>query len=93
MDNLARNCMLAKQAGMSYGKWKALQPIVPYEKKEVIPEGWIKCEYCGNPFKPAPRQRFCEMYCRQQAYAERKLEKQREYYHKRQKERKGNRNE
>ena len=69
MDRLARNAMLARQAGLSYGKWKALQPIVPVEKKP-IPEGWKECERCGKPFKPGPRQRFCELYCRVQAYEE-----------------------
>lgn len=65
MDNLARNCMLAKQANMSYGKWKALQPIVPYEKKEVIPEGWKKCLRCGKVFKPSKNaQKYCDIWCR-----------------------------
>lgn len=71
MDNLARNCMLAKQAGMSYGKWKALQPIVPIEKKEVIPEDWKKCEYCGKQYMPYRKsQKYCEMYCQKEAYKE-----------------------
>ena len=26
MDNLTRDCILARRAGMSYGKWKAAQP-------------------------------------------------------------------
>lgn len=71
MDSLAKNAMLAKQAGLSYGKWKALQPIVPIVKKTTIPEGWKKCEYCGTHFKPHKGQRFCQVYCRQQAYKQR----------------------
>lgn len=74
MDNLARNAMLAKQAGLSYGKWKALQPIVPIVKKKEIPKGWKTCEHCGKIFKTKKAQRFCEVYCRQQAYAKRKVQ-------------------
>lgn len=69
MDNLARNAMLAKQAGMSYGKWKSLQPRVEVEKKP--PEGWIPCEYCGKYFKPTMNKRFCEMACQRKSYDER----------------------
>lgn len=69
MDKLAINAMLAKQAGMSYGKWKAMQPII--EKPEV-PDGWKRCEYCGKGFKPVSRKRFCDVHCRERAYNERK---------------------
>jgi hypothetical protein len=62
--------MLARQAGMTYGKWKAMQPRVDIEKP-TIPDGWKACEYCGKAFKPVQGKRFCEEYCRQQAYYER----------------------
>ena len=63
MDSLTKNAIEAKQAGMSYGKWKAMQP--QQEKQdEKIPDGWIKCLHCGKPFKPTPNQKFCEYYCR-----------------------------
>jgi hypothetical protein len=62
--------MLAKQAGMSYGKWKAMQPRVEIDE-HTIPEGWTTCEYCGKAFKPYHRKRFCDMDCRKNAYAER----------------------
>ena len=81
MDRLARNAMLAKQAGMSYGQWKALQPIVPVEKMEMKepPKGWIKCEYCKKPFKPFnSMQKYCEVYCRERGYYEKRSENQRE---------------
>ena len=81
MDNLARNAMLAKQAGMSYGKWKAMQPIVKVEQKP-IPEGWRKCEYCGKPFKPVQGKRFCEMDCRKEAYRKRENAIKKEYMRK-----------
>lgn len=66
MDNLARDAMLAKQAGMSYGQWKATQTVVV--KPKGIPDGWIPCEYCGKHFKPKTRvHKFCEIGCREQA--------------------------
>lgn len=70
MDNLDRDVKLARQAGMSYGRWKALQiPVVP-EKK--IPEGWLICAYCGKPFKPRSRrrQKYCEQFCMKLANCE-----------------------
>ena len=68
MDNLARNAMLARQAGMSYGKWKAMQEPVKVENKP-IPKGWKKCEGCGKVFKPNDvRQRFCDVTCRTETY-------------------------
>ena len=69
MDNLARNAMLAKQAGMSYGQWKALQPRVEYKKKPE--EGMKKCPYCGNYFKPRKNNIYCDPYCQKRAQAER----------------------
>ena len=64
MDNLARNAMLAKQAGMSYGKWKAMQEPAPIKKQE-IPEGWKKCPGCGKAFEPHDvRQIYCDALCR-----------------------------
>ena len=83
MDRLARNAMLAKQSGMSYGKWKAMQPIVPIEKKK-LPDGWAECKACGRPFKPLTKQqRYCEPGCRNSAYRERCNALKREYYRKR----------
>ena len=88
MDRLARNAMLAKQANMSYGKWKAMQPIVPVEKKAESQEGWIKCAYCGKAFKPHnPQQKYCEYACRERGYAEKESEIQRKYREKRKAER------
>ena len=68
MDNLARNAMLARQAGMSYGQWKAMQQPVKIEK--AVPDGWIVCENCGKAFKPKTKrpQRFCNCVCQKQTY-------------------------
>ena len=67
MDNIARNAMLAKQAGVSYGKWMAMQEPVKVTEKS-IPEGWVKCECCGKPFKKSHGKRFCDIECRRKAY-------------------------
>ena len=69
MDRLARNAMLARQANMSYGKWKAMQPIVEVDK-DAVPEGWRVCEWCGKAFKPKTKkkQRFCDFVCQRYAY-------------------------
>lgn len=78
MDNLAMNAMLAKEAGMSYGQWKALQPVVKLEK--TIPEGWEPCEYCGKLFKKSKGKRFCEIGCRTAAYRQKANAQCADYY-------------
>lgn len=71
MDKLARNAMLARQKGMSYGQWMALQPVVQVEK--TIPEGWRACERCGKPFDGKNKtRRFCDVICQREAYFEKK---------------------
>ena len=75
MDNLARNAMLARKAGMTYGKWKALH----YNPEEFVPpkpkrsEYERICEWCGHQFlvKSNRVQKFCQYYCRQEAQKER----------------------
>ena len=79
MDNLAREAMLARQAGMSYGKWKALQPPQEERPKE-LPKGWKKCECCGKPFKMRQGKRFCEIDCRTKAYEARRRIMNADYY-------------
>ena len=71
LDNLARNAMLAKQSGLSYGRWKAMQPPQKEEPKE-IPEGWRECEYCGKLFKKFSGKRFCDVGCWEKSYKARK---------------------
>ncbi len=71
MDRLARNAMLARQAGMTYGKWKAMQPRVEV-KKPAIPDGWRPCVHCGKAFKGKNGKRFCDDACRRTAYEKRK---------------------
>ena len=74
-DKLARENAQAIAAGMSYGKWKAMQPVVAVDPK-VIPDGWKRCEYCGKLFKGAVNKRFCDYYCRTESYNERMRKEQ-----------------
>ena len=72
MDNLARDAMAASNAGMSYGKWKALQenkPIKPSQEKDFYAEFKKKCEWCGTEFMFSRKtQRFCSMHCYHKDY-------------------------
>lgn len=81
-DKLAQDAAAALAAGMSYGKWKAMQDAVKIEKLSngEIPEGWKRCRYCGKPFKPKSNrtQYYCEVYCQTEAYKEKCREKDRE---------------
>jgi hypothetical protein len=78
MDNLARNAMLAKEAGLSYGKWKALQPVVE-PKRKLLPEGWKECPWCGKDFKGRSNKRYCDIECRLQDYNRRRRITDKEY--------------
>lgn len=73
MDRLSMNAMLAEKAGMSYGRWMALQPVIPIVKPE-IPEGAVKCEGCGMIFFTKSKKRFCDEVCRRQSYERKKRE-------------------
>lgn len=81
MDNLAKDAASALAAGMSYGKWKALQENpVPEKKTDEIPEGWKTCKRCGKPFNPKSKtQKYCEALCQ----IETAKEKDRERHNKR----------
>lgn len=69
-DKLTQEAIAARAAGMTYGKWKAMQPRVEIDPN-IIPDGWKACEYCGKGFKPAHGKRFCDIECRTRAYRER----------------------
>ena len=67
----------------SYGAWKATQPKVIPKLDDVIPEGWKRCEWCKQPFKPNVKyQKYCEARCGYAAgnakYRDKKAEKMRE---------------
>lgn len=79
VDKLAQDVHQAIAAGMSYGRWKAMQEPVKIEKS--IPKGWKVCPQCGKQFKPHHgQQKYCEIYCREQAYVPKTREMQRAYY-------------
>lgn len=61
--------------GVSYGRWKATQPIIKRVPVE-LPEGWKVCPRCGIAFKPkVPQQKYCDPVCAREAQRERKKEK------------------
>jgi hypothetical protein len=68
MDNLAMNAMLASQAGMSYGQWKAMQPVVEVER--TPDERERVCQYCGKTFllKTKRERKFCDAHCQKEAW-------------------------
>lgn len=83
MDNLARDAMLAREAGMTYGRWKAMQKPAKPVKKE-IPEGWKECPQCKKLFKPnRANQIYCDIGCRTKAYAPKARAAMKEYHAKR----------
>lgn len=63
MDNLARDSMLARKAGMTYGQWKALQPVRKIERTPGERE--CVCEFCGKTFvkKTNQRRKYCDWSC------------------------------
>lgn len=63
MDNLAKEAVLARSAGMSYGKWKAMQNPTKIEKKADPNER--RCRNCGEIIvQKTNRSRFyCGAYC------------------------------
>lgn len=75
MDNLSKDAAAALAAGMSYGKWKAMQRPVTFEK--AIPDGWQVCPQCGKAFKPKIKnnQIYCEIGCQRAAEVERRRKK------------------
>ena len=75
MDQLTLDCIAARKAGMTYGKWKALQPrveVVIHQEEEKKPEikGGMsirECKYCGKAFSTANGQMY---YCDYDCYYE-----------------------
>lgn len=81
MDKLSQEVHQALAAGMSYGKWKAMQDPVKIEPKK-LPIGIDTkiCAYCGceyAPFDNRPR-KYCSTRCKKLASSD----MMREEYHK-----------
>lgn len=61
-DKLAQEAAQAKAAGMSYGKWKAMQQP---EVKPEIHDGYMRCKCgCGAIFKKRYNKMFESENCR-----------------------------
>ena len=65
MDQLTKDCIEARKAGMTYGKWKAMQPPrkkAP-KKEEEKPSGKY-CRVCGKMIPlTSPRKVYCSDAC------------------------------
>lgn len=77
-DKLSQEVSMAIAAGMSYGKWKASQPVVQpvaVDKMETAdgkPKKTLVCPHCKKVFVPnMGNQRFCEPFCQKEDYKER----------------------
>lgn len=70
-DRLDIESTKAIEAGMSYGKWKAMQDPVKIIKPD---EGMKICAWCGKPFKPKRNNIYCEYFCAYEAKKERERE-------------------
>lgn len=86
-EKLSQDVAAARSAGLSYGKWKALQNEEQIKPKKVpveLPRLKRTCEHCGKVFYKEDRKakRFCCVSCRESYY-----------YHNVLKEKKGKRNE
>lgn len=70
MDRLSRDACAALEAGMSYGKWKAMHPYTgTYEPAAEQEAKWkqVKCKQCGKEFlRPSGKsnQLYCSEQCR-----------------------------
>lgn len=79
MDQLTRDCIAARNAGMTYGKWMALHYVPPVivipqeEVEEPVPE--VKeekpkrlCRTCGKEIKGHANKRYCDDACKYEAF-------------------------
>ena len=80
MDNLAKDAFMARQKGMSYGRYMATKKPGPV-KKSPINSGNANCycARCGKSFvkQNKLRQKYCSDMCYRQARSERELERYR----------------
>ena len=89
MDKLAQEAAKAKAAGMSYGRWKAMQPVKTTKAVKKIPEGMKECPHCGRLFTPHNgKHKFCEPYCRIEASFEKRREQKTEWERKKRQQKK-----
>lgn len=70
LDRLDIEAKKATDAGMSYGKWKAMQPRekpAPPKQKEKLE---LKCQMCGNTFYRSDKRhtKYCSPECQHKAH-------------------------
>lgn len=72
-DQLSLDAAEARKAGMSYGKWKAIQGAQNVQRKD---HDTARCEFCGTLIRlnPKCRRQFCDERCRSEFYNQRKRE-------------------
>lgn len=84
LDNLSMDMIRCKADGYGchYGSWKALHPNTKDNVDEPVPQGWLFCKECGNPFKPKTKrsQFYCEPECQRRAALRNFKEKHQDYY-------------
>ena len=79
MDKLAQDAAAAKAAGMSYGRWKAMQEPVEPPKRKVKGTACI-CPRCGKTFYQNGKKRiYCDSVCQREAAYERYREQSTQY--------------
>lgn len=86
MDQLTKDCIAARKAGMTYGKWKALHYVPPVEvvipkqeKPEATPKEVRVCRICGTVL-PGDKHKLAR-YCSPECIAEGNRQFQNAYYH------------
>lgn len=70
-DKLAQDAMAACAAGMSYGKWKALQGANKANEGAHAAQTGKRCAWCGCLMPEDTRKICCSEECRRKRHAER----------------------
>ena len=68
MDQLTKDCIEARKAGLSYGKWKAMQPPREMKPKQKAEKPSNKrCRVCGKEIPmTSKRMVYCSDECGKQ---------------------------
>lgn len=85
-DKLIQAAAAAREAGMSYGQWMAMQYApkptqkpAPGAVRKPVQEYNAVCAFCGKPFYRNKRHR---MYCTPECYDKQNIKRTLERYHK-----------
>ena len=78
IDKLTLDSTAAIAAGMSYGKWKALHPVSPYQERVYTDVETKVCHHCGKTYPVVNRgTKYCGDECRRAVINKRKVEQNR----------------